>query len=367
MIETTTRQNGQVVHRAKMKIRGETHRSPWLKDRKEAELWEARVRVDIDTGRLLTGTKATLNSFSEVWLTHQKATTERSTWTGDVANLKKHILPAFGDRTLRSMDLYTAQTWIDSLKELEFSPSKRNSLIRCLKQVFGDAATWGWISANPVSGLARVETMSHEVELYSEHDLADIFSWLIDNRPAEADVAEFAVNTGMRLGEIFGLRWSDIDLITKTARVQAIWDYKIQTIVPRTKGKKARRVPLNGPCLDLLRRLKLQGAEVKSPQVFAHSRYGLITDHWTTWLQLAGLQSAIDRGCTFHNLRHTFAVDFMRRKGGRIYTLQQILGHSSYKTTENNYLRFRPDDIIGETDGVGFVVKRSQAKIVQIS
>jgi len=87
--------------------------------------------------------------------------------------------------------------------------------------------------------------------------------------------------------------------------------------------------------------------------VFSRVAYKSLTDYRFRGIILAaGLETARARGACFHSLRHTFASEYMRR-GGRLYELQQLLGHSTIAQTEK-YAHFAPDHLKGLTDKVSF-------------
>lgn len=360
MIETTKNKHGK-AYRAKLMVKRRLLRSPWYETRAEAELWEANARVAVDTGKILTGGKKTLTEFAQEWLDHQKANTVKGSWVKERANLKYYILPAFGYRQLRAIDLYSVQQWLNGLKATT-SDVRRDDVIRCFKQIMAKAAEWGLVSGSPIAGLTRIKLMKRKVEIYTREEFTQLVIWLQDNQPGAVDIGVWAVNTGMRLGEIVALKWSDIG--NKTATVQTQWDPKELRFTERTKGKRTRQVPLNRECLQILQRLRLDTTD-HTGTIFKGMDYYHITEDWTTWMAQAGLEEAVARGCSFHNTRHTFASAFMQA-GGNIYDLQAILGHASVTTTEKNYLCFDPKHLAGKTDAIGFSIP-TETKILRLS
>lgn len=363
MLEKITTQKG-TKYRCRLMVKRRMFRSPCFDTREEAELWEAKTRVDVDAGKILTRGTKTLATFAQEWLDHQKAATLKGSWQKEHANLTHYILPAFGDHKLRAIDLYSVQRWMNDLKG-KISEVKRDDLARCFKQIMGQAEKWGAVSANPLAGLPRIKLMKRRVEVYTHDELTQLLVWLQDNQPGAVDIATWALNTGMRLGEIVALRWSDVDLRTRTATVQTQWDGKELRFAERTKGKRTRQVPLNRECLQILQNLRLATTD-HTGVIFKGMDYYHMTRDWTEWMEKAGLQEAVARGCSFHNTRHTFASGFMQA-GGNIYDLQAILGHASVTTTERNYLCFDPKHLAGKTDAIGFSVPKQGAEVVTLS
>lgn len=148
------------------------------------------------------------------------------------------------------------------------------------------------------------------------------------------DVARFAWETGARLDEVLSLHRADVD----DKRRQAVLHYGV-------KRAKARTIPLSRKAVTIV---AAQPAKLKEPRVFwgpsgkitnASSRFSRIV---AGVAQKAAQRNEDFRPFRFHDLRHLFAVGYLKR-GGSIYDLQGLLGHDSIKTTEI-YLRFLTPD-----------------------
>lgn len=367
MIEPLKNQNGTTSYRARFMVGGRLFVSKVLHSRQEAELWEAEQRLKIEAGREIVGARQTFGDFATEWLVHQQANTVKGSWVKERANLNRYLIPEFGRREMRSFQMRDVQQWLNALavpSSPDIKPvpaNKRDDLIRCLKQIFGQAVEWNVISANPLIGLERIRLMKRKVEVYTVDELAQMIVWLFDNIPEIADLALFAVNTGMRLGELVAITWAEIDFRSRTVMVQTQWDAKECKFAERTKGKRVRQVPLNTECIELLTRRKLDPRP--DGHVFTGDYYR-VTNDWTLWMKDAGLTEALERGCSFHNLRHTFASNFLSDPNNSMYDLQQILGHASITTTERNYLCFDPRHLRGKTDTTGFSVLPRGARVL---
>lgn len=123
------------------------------------------------------------------------------------------------------------------------------------------------------------------------------------------------IGTGMRLGEVGGLERRNIDFTRKVITLD------------RTKTSRPRAIPISAPIVGTLQALPVH---LKCRWVFWH-------DDGERYVNLSSQLAAITKraGVTFrrHDLRHRYAVDFLRA-GGSIYTLQLLLGHKSIRTTE---------------------------------
>lgn len=138
-----------------------------------------------------------------------------------------------------------------------------------------------------------------------------------------------AVTTGMRMSEIFGLKWSDV-----------MYNEGLLAVRAKLKGGKMRYVPMPPELADELRRYTPQPAnnvlyiagnnheQIFPPKDGAKGERQRVEGSFEDLLERADIQDF-----RFHDLRHTFASWYMMN-GGDLYELAKILGHSNIKMTE---------------------------------
>jgi len=135
-----------------------------------------------------------------------------------------------------------------------------------------------------------------------------------------------AINAGMRLEEITGLRWNEVDL---AARV-------IHLPPERTKTKTGRDIPLNGTLIKLFEQLKLKRGE--NVYVFQNPKTNkpynkCLSNTWKRLLKKAGVQPG-----RFHDLRRTF-ITRAAQMGASVKDIQVVVGHKDPMTTMRVYLQ----------------------------
>ena len=158
-----------------------------------------------------------------------------------------------------------------------------------------------------------------------------------------------AFHTGLRQGELLGLKWTDIDLDTGKLSVRRslkVTEGGLEFGPPKNKASR-RSVPLNKTAVAALRahRLRQNEERLRSPawrdaSLVFPNRIGGPTDHnnlyyreYKPLLERAGLAG---EGFTFHTLRHTLATAlFMKREHPKV--VQSLLGHSSITQTMDTY------------------------------
>lgn len=148
-----------------------------------------------------------------------------------------------------------------------------------------------------------------------------------------------AVRTGLRRGELLGLRWKDIDFDARVLRVrqQVRRMDKGYEISSRLKTPKARRtVPLTDALVTMLRAYKLKLGTRGRTLVFP-DKDGEVRDPQSITRNFARLVKRIELGAFhFHDLRHTF-VTMMRKAGVDLEVLGSLAGHEHTDTTANDY------------------------------
>lgn len=132
-----------------------------------------------------------------------------------------------------------------------------------------------------------------------------------------APLVLLALNTGMRRGELFGLRWADVNLQGRTLKIEA----------GNAKSRKARHLPLNAEAHAVLERWQRQGTTGLVFPSPAGGRLGNIKSSWEAVCEAAWL-----RDFRFHDLRHTFASRLVMA-GVDLNTVRELLGHSDIRMT----------------------------------
>lgn len=128
-----------------------------------------------------------------------------------------------------------------------------------------------------------------------------------------------SLNTGLRRGELFGLKWSEVDFEQNNLTVTG----------DTAKAGKTRHIPLNKEALSILKQWKQQPG-IKSQWVL-HGQDGSpfheVRKSWDGVLRRAGIENF-----RWHDLRHTFASKLVMA-GVDLNTVRELLGHSDYKMT----------------------------------
>jgi len=201
------------------------------------------------------------------------------------------------------------------------SPARVNRVLSCLKSMFNRAIEWDKVEENPVVKVKMLRVKNNRLR-YLEKE--EIFKLLVNCNERLKPIVIVAINTGMRRGEILGLKWHDIDF-----RRSIIY-------LLNTKNDERREIPFNNATKTALISVRRQS---ESPYIFCN-KYGksyisLRTSFFTA-LKKSGILNF-----RFHDLRHTFASHLVTL-GIDLNTVRELLGHKSLEMTLR-YAHLSPD------------------------
>jgi len=225
-------------------------------------------------------------------------------------------------------------------------PATINHEVLVLKRMFNVACgEWEWLDRNPVQsvplerGVAKRDRWITQEE--EEKILAHSRDWL-------KEVVLFALNTGMREGEIVDLGWKGgVDLFRKTITVL------------RAKNDEKRTIPMNARVYEMLKE-KARVRQLSSGQVFHLDCKPLTVYHIQRAFRLACKGAGI-KDLHFHDLRHTFATRLVQA-GEDLYNVQSLLGHKGGGMTQR-YAHHSPESLrrsVEILDRLGSVTNLSQ-------
>lgn len=214
--------------------------------------------------------------------------------------------------------------------------------LSALSSVLDAAIDEGWLEENPAHSFdrRRLDESREPITLPDEASIAAVLA--LGSR--FVGMARFARITGMREEEIASLRHDQVN------------KGRMAISLTHTKGRRAREVPI---CAEALAIIEAQPQFLKSPYVFwrgAGERFNNVAAQFYATVQRTAQKAAQSgqpfRRFRFHDLRHLFAVEYLREGRGSIYELQMILGHASIKTTEGYLQYLTPVEVMAAKQGV---------------
>ena len=263
----------------------------------------------------------------------------------------RRCLPLIGAVELTALSRLHLERVRDTLA-LRYRPNTVRASLRPLGTCLSWAVRQGLLSQSPARGieLPRRESSLEYLSLAEARRLLDCSELRAKERgcPAHGSRAvaiALALRLGLRRGEIFGLRWSDLDL--EQGRLTVARSYGL---LP--KSGKPRHLPLPQSLLPLLRAWQPLCPKTRERLVCPvrhQGTWGMSSRRATHGLaKLLKLSDCPPLARGWHALRHTFASQFVMQ-GGNILTLQRLLGHADIAMTLV-YSHLAPDFVAGELD-----------------
>jgi integrase len=316
----------------KFTIRGVTYKRaiPEARTRRQAEHAERQARQAVFEGRYgrQAGTESFTKFVDEVYIPWAKA--NKRSWYHDT-RYALVICEFFKGRTFGDIAPMLVEHFKKHRREgLTQRGTKRNMAtvnreMAQLSKIFSLAVDNGYCENNPCRKVRRFRVDNKRERVLSDEEEKKLLAALTGGYASLRPVALLALHTGMRRGEMVGLRWSDVDFASNTIRV------------PReiTKNGRARAIPLNRVSLSALVELKERAGA--SEHVLAGLGYGKFTlskkfGEATTAVGISGV--------TLHTLRHTFATR-LKDAGVDPFTVRDLLGHATIQMT-NYYTHATP-------------------------
>lgn len=215
------------------------------------------------------------------------------------------LVEAFRGKTLvevtpRQIEAYKAE------RAAQVAPATVNRELALLRHLYAQAVTWGKAEGNPVKGVKLFRENNERIRYLSAEEEARLFATLPEKYKA---VVILALHTGLRMGELRGLRWRDLD-----------FEAGVITVA-RAKAGEVQTVPMNSVARTILKVLPRE-----SPSIFPE-----LPSHLSErFVELAGKAGVKD--FRFHDLRHTFCSRLVMA-GVDIRTVQVLARHKEIRMT----------------------------------
>jgi len=306
------------------------------------KLTHARI-LYMHEGRIVkTCGTGNISDYMEYWLYNiAKPGVKASTFGNYVANTENWIIPLLGGMKMGRADKEDIQRFVNALSEQGLSAGTVRNIYRVLYTAMKKAKEYGYLYNNPCDKIKLPEIEQKEARLLTLQEQKTL------ETAAKADRNGFAVllamYTGLRVGELCALKWSDVDLESSLIRISETRQ-RIRALSPGAGAKtvlitgsaKSRRSARIIPLPVCMARMFREHREQSDGQ-YVFSCHGrpleprVLQYRFKVLLKKAGLPDI-----NFHSLRHTFATRCMELCFD-VKTLSEILGHASAKMTLDKY------------------------------
>ncbi|NOT78254.1 MAG: site-specific integrase [Bacteriovoracaceae bacterium] len=357
-MEKVKLKNGELRYRESYYIGGKKINSPSFKKITDAKIWKNRVETE-RLSKLALGehyhktVEVNFEQFADKWLhNHVEVNCVHKTFLSYGSILRTHLYPRFAKLNLSDI---TEEMGMDLMKDLRKTHTAKGikNIWIVFRSIIHKARRDKIIVVDPLENIKKPKPDLVQDNFWIK---VEINQFLRANKTDQLLPFFFvAIHTGLRLAEMCGLKWDRIDFVNNQISVTRTRDkYGLKET---TKTKIKRFVPMTQEVRMLL--VSLRQSSNGNPFVFLEAdgsevKYAHIYRRFHKAQDKAGITNKI----RFHDLRHSFASNYMMN-GGNVFDLQKLLGHTDIKMTMR-YAHFTPDHL---QNSIQFMDMTSESKM----
>ena len=295
----------------------------------------------------------TYQELTELWLENYCHTVKHSTLIGAKNNIRKYLLPAFGDYKLDKLTppiiQHQVNQWAIDYNQLGKGYQQYNQLHALNKRILSYAVSIQVISTNPASDIIvpRRKPKEGQKLKYLDDDNLKKFLAYLDQLPNttkdfyDTVLYKTLLATGLRIRECLALEWSDIDLQNGSISVTKTLNTLKEITSPKSKSS-IREISLDTKTVLLLRLYKARQGQIGREIGVTYER--VFSDSFDNYREAGALRFRLEKhlklaGCprlSFHAFRHTHA-SILLNAGLPYKDIQTRLGHSKISMTMDIY------------------------------
>jgi integrase len=306
----------------------------------------------------------TFGALLDAWLAHSEAIGRSPTTLHGYKAKAKRIREALGSIDLSKLSAHDLDRWYGQLRSAGTSPAMVRHYHRIISAVLAQGERWDLVVRNTAKrarpGTVPKPTLSTPT---IEQVRKVVAAAEISKAPGMADLILVAALTGMRRGELCGLRWHDVDWDNRTIQVRrAVYEAGSDIGEKDPKTHQARTIQVSAQALGALRRRLSEAQADATVAGYSIDRNGFIwsgdllgrtpmtPDRITQAFRRLADKAGFD--FRFHDLRHFVGTELIDR-GHDPVTVSKQLGHASVSTTMNLYAHGREPSARAAADELG--------------
>jgi integrase len=319
--------------------------------RRDAERALTKLLHEVDTGQAVVDGKTPLGGFlADKWLPHMRTQVRPKTWQRYEGAIRLHVAPTIGLVRLAQLRPTHVQRVLDVMTEAGCSAASVHKTYRVLASALTQAVRWRILAVNPAAGVRPPRDERREL---SVPDAAEVRKLLDAAARTSYELPLLlAATTGMRRGEVLGLRWQSVDLdagsLAVTTTLQRVRGETV-FVAPKT-DRSRRKISLPAVTVDALKRHRKEQAERRLLLGAAWVDSDLVVDRGdgehldpdtlSTGFRRAAKAAGLE-GARLHDLRHSYATTLLAA-GVNVKVVSEALGHARTAFTMDVYAHVLP-------------------------
>lgn len=322
---------------------GERKRHGSFKTKADAENALTKILSSINDGSyVIQNNKTTFEEAAQLYIElHVEVYCKPSTTDGYKGYLKNHILPYLGQMRLIDISHMIIQRFVMLKVKEGLSNQTINHLIILMGAIFNKMVDDNVIAKNPVAKIKKLKLVSKEMRFLETTEIHAVLNTAKAYYPDFYPLLFTAIFTGMRQGELLGLKWDKINWQTGKIFVNESF-HKGHLSTPKTQNS-IRRIDMSKELIKILKEWKLRCSHSDKNLVFPNQNgsyidaNNMIKRQYIPVLRKAGVEKT-----RFHDLRHSFA-SLLIAQNIPIKYIQSQMGHSSIQVTMDRYGHLLPE------------------------
>jgi integrase len=316
-------------------------------------------------GRTPARSLVTFGTVANQWLKIVLPMYKTSTQKNHRHIVEKHLRPRFGEDAMSAVTRQSVQAYIATLTESRYAPKTVDHIHDVLSAILRTAVDWQHLPENPARGvrLPKLRTVRPKWVLTIEQGAALLNALA----PLPRTLAGLAILSGVRRGELFALRWKDVDEQAGVLRIrEAVYEGSFGT--PKTEASR-REIPLSEGALQFLKDWKGEAAQPPETLVFATRSGKPISPNNVLRRWIFPTCTALGlRRATWLTFRRTYST-WAHEQGVPSKIVAMVMGHAKVDTTLNVYTQVRDESVRAAVAPIGaelFKIVQSQARASEL-
>lgn len=336
---------------ASLTIDGRRRKTFYGKTRREVQEQLKVALREQQQGTLITTPQQTIAQYLTQWLENQQSAIRARSFERYEQLVRLHILPVLGRVSLQKLTPQHVQALYTRKIKEGLSQTTVGMIHTVLHKALGDALRWGLVARNMCDAVSPPRIDRHEIQPLSVEQARKLLAEA-QGHSLEA-LFVLALSTGMRRGELLGLKWQDINIATGILQVRRILtrSHGNRYVEAEPKTEKSRRsIILPTVTVEALKQHQARQEEARKLAGESWQERGLVfctslgtplnpskvLERFKALLRRAGLPSI-----RFHDLRHSTAT-ILLGMGVHPKLVQELLGHNQISMTMDIYSHALP-------------------------